>query len=73
MKTHNILSCRKKENRKYISIMPLDLALLLTLVSSNFSCLEHIFMAPKVFEPLKFYYNKVSLVEVVESAFVEVC
>ena len=32
-----------------------DLALRLTLISSNYSCLEHIFMVPKVFEPLKFY------------------
>ena len=32
-----------------------DLALGLTLISSNYPCLEHIFMVPKVFEPLKFY------------------
>ena len=35
--------------------MPSDLALKLTLISSNYPCLEHIFMVPKVFEPLKFY------------------
>ena len=34
--------------------MPSDLALLLTLLGSTFSCLELIFMVPKVFEPLKF-------------------
>ena len=44
-----------KENRKYIPIMPLDLKLWLTLISTNYSCLEHIFIVPKVFEPLKFY------------------
>ena len=32
-----------------------DLALELTLISSNYPCLEHIFMVPKVFETLKFY------------------
>ena len=46
MRTHNI---------KDIPIMPPDLALSLTLISSNYPCLEHNFMAPKVFEPLKFY------------------
>ena len=44
-----------KENRKDISIMPPDLALLSTLIGSNYPCLELIFMVPKVFEPLKFY------------------
>ena len=34
--------------------MPPDLALLSTLISSNYPCLELIFMVPKVFEPLKF-------------------
>ena len=29
---------------------------LLCLVSSNYPCLEHIFMVPNVCEPLKFYY-----------------
>ena len=44
-----------KENREDILIMTPDLALLLTLISSNYPCLEHIFIVPKVFEPLKFY------------------
>ena len=35
--------------------MPPDLALCLTLIRSNYPCLEHIFMVPKVFEPMKFY------------------
>ena len=35
--------------------MPPDLALLSTLIGSNFPCLEQIFMVRKVFEPLKFY------------------
>ena len=35
--------------------MPPDLALLSTLIGSNYPCLELIFMVPKVFEPLKFY------------------
>ena len=34
--------------------MPSDLALLSTLIGSNYPCLELIFMVPKVFEPLKF-------------------
>ena len=34
--------------------MPPDLALWLTLISSNYPCLEHIFIVPKVFDPLKF-------------------
>ena len=44
-----------KENRQYFPIMPLVLALCLTLLSSNYPCLEHIFMVPKVFEPLRFH------------------
>ena len=52
MRTHNIPSCYR--NSKEIFIMPPDLALLLTLVGSNYPCLELIFMVPKVFEPLKF-------------------
>ena len=43
-----------KESRKDITILPPDLALLSTLIGSNFPCLELIFMVPKVFEPLKF-------------------
>ena len=34
--------------------MPPDLALLSTLIGSNYSSLELIFMVPKVFQPLKF-------------------
>ena len=34
--------------------MPHDLALLPTLIGSNYTCLELMFMVPKVFEPLKF-------------------
>ena len=34
--------------------MPPDLALLSTLIGSNYPCLELIFMIPKVFEPMKF-------------------
>ena len=37
--------------------MPPDLALWSTLISSNYPCLDHIFMVPKMFEPLKFYCN----------------
>ena len=44
-----------KENRKDIAIMPSDLALWLTRIRSNYPSREHIFMVPKVFEPLKFY------------------
>ena len=52
MRTHNIPSCYRKI--KEILIMPPDLALLSTLIGSNYPCLELIFMVPKVFEPLKF-------------------
>ena len=51
MRTHNIL--HDKENRKDIPIFPPDLALLLTLISLNYPCLKHVFMVPKVFQPLK--------------------
>ena len=44
-----------KENRKYIPNIPPGLVLWLTLISSNYHCLEHIFMVPRVFELLKFY------------------
>ena len=53
MRTHNIPSCSKKMEK--IPIMFSDLALLLTLISSNYPCLEHILMVPTVFEPLMFY------------------
>ena len=39
---------------KEILIMPPDLALLSTLIGSNYPCLELIFVVPEVFEPLKF-------------------
>ena len=35
--------------------MPPDLEQSVTLISSNYPCLEHIFMVPTAFEPLKFY------------------
>ena len=35
--------------------MPPDLEQCVTLNSSNYPCLERIFIVPKVFEPLKFY------------------
>ena len=38
-----------KENRKDIHIMPP------TLTSSNYPCVEHVFIVPKMFEPLRFY------------------
>ena len=44
-----------KENQKDKLVMPPDFALWLTLISSNYLCLKHIFMVPKVFEPLKIY------------------
>ena len=53
MRTHNIPSCLG--NRKYIPTMPPDLARGFTIISSKCPCLEHIFMVPKVFDPLKFY------------------
>ena len=39
---------------KEILIKLPDLALLSTLIGSNYPCLELIFMVPEVFEPLKF-------------------
>ena len=53
MRTHKMP--HDKENREDIPIMPPDVALCLTLISSNYPCLEHLFMVPKVFKPLKFY------------------
>ena len=53
MRTHNIPSYHRKI--KVILIMLPDLALLSTLIGSNYSCLELILMVPKLFEPLKFY------------------
>ena len=37
--------------------MPPDLALLSTLIGSNYPCLKLIILVPQVFEPLKFYCN----------------
>ena len=55
MKIHNILLCYTKS--KHILTSPPDLVLeKLTLISSNYPWLGHIFMVPRVFEPLKFYY-----------------
>ena len=54
MRTHNM---HFKKNRKDIPIKSHDLALRLTLISSNYPCLEHSFMVSKVFETLKFYCN----------------
>ena len=51
MRIHNIPSSYRKSE---ILIMPPDLALLSTLIGSNYPCLELICMAPKMFEPLKF-------------------
>ena len=52
MRTHYIPPFYRKI--KEVLIMPPDLALLSTLIGSNYPCLELIFMVPKVFEPLKF-------------------
>ena len=51
MRTHNIPPWYR--NIKEI-LRPPDLALLSTLIGSNYPCLELIFIVPKVFEPLKF-------------------
>ena len=42
------------KKKKDITIKPPDLALLSTLIGSNYPCLELIFIVPKVFEPLMF-------------------
>ena len=52
MRTHNIPS-RSRIPKRFLFYPP-DLALLLTLIGSNYPCLELIFMVLKVFEPLKF-------------------
>ena len=59
MRTHSIPSCKRK-SIIYIFIIPPDLALRLILISSNYLCLEHIFMVPKVFEALRFYCITIS-------------
>ena len=55
MRTHNIPSYWRKSKKK-ISLLCLLAwrARWLTLNSSNYPCPEHIFIVPKVFEPLKF-------------------
>ena len=57
MRTHTIYFHAKENRKKIIPIVPPDLALLLTLTSSNYLCLEHtcVSMVPKVFEPSMFY------------------
>ena len=52
---HTIYLHVKENRKKNIPIMPPDLAICLTLLSSNYACFEHIFMVPKVFEPLKIH------------------
>ena len=51
------------KNRKDTPLMPPDLALRLTLISSNCPYLEHIFMVPMVFELLKFACTKAVLLK----------
>ena len=46
--------------------MPPDLALLSTLIGSNYPSLELIFMVPKVFEPLKFDCNWIFTVIIIK-------
>ena len=60
MRTHNIPSCYRKSE---ILIMHPALALLSTLIGSNYPCLELIFMVPKVFEPLKFDCILITIIE----------
>ena len=55
MSTHNIY-LKYRTLKRYptiISIMPPDVALLVTFRGSNYRCLEQIFMVPKGFEPSK--------------------
>ena len=54
MRTHIML----KKIEKISLLYPPALALRLILTSSNYPCLEHIFIVPKMFEPLKFYCNQ---------------
>ena len=55
MRTYNIPSWYRKSKRypHYASCT----GAILTLISSNYHCLEHLFMVPKVFEPFKFGCN----------------
>ena len=48
-----------KKIGKNIPIMPPNLVLWLTPISSSYPCLEHIFVVPIVFEPLKFYSSSI--------------
>ena len=45
-----------EENRKDIPILPHDLALSLRVISSNYPCLKHVLVVPKMFASLKFDY-----------------
>ena len=44
---------KKIENIPFYAFSP---GAMINFISSNYPCLEHILMVPKVFEPLKFYY-----------------
>ena len=55
MSTLNIqLLCRRSIDFPELAYLLPDLAPLLTFIGSNYPWLEHFFMVPKVFEPLKF-------------------
>ena len=47
--------------------MPPDQAPGLTLISSNYPCLKHIVIVPKVFKPLKFDYMYISPQKVIRN------
>ena len=51
--------------KQTLNSMPPDLALCLTLNSSNYPCLEQIFKVPKVLEPLKFSCRFILLIDCV--------
>ena len=53
--------------------MPPDVALLSTLIGSNYPCLELIFMVPKVFEPLKFDCTQVLISCLVWALAMQLC
>ena len=54
MRTHNIPRCKRKSKiYPYFASWP---GAMLSLTSSNYPCLEHVFHVPKVFEPWKFDY-----------------
>ena len=56
--TQHTFMLKEIDKKKNIPFMPPDLGLYLTLISSNWPCLEYIFMVPKVFKPLKFSCNR---------------